>query len=736
MQGRLWTIKEYPFHPEKLRYYETIFTIGNGYLGTRASFEEGFEGDSPATLIHGIFNHSPDRSIPHLVNAPDWTEISLTVDGTPFRLITKSENALRPPHGLVLGYERKLHMDQALVRRVVLFRAATGATVRIEFERFASLANQHIMAQRVRIEAIDGEPEIDIEAAINGNVTNNGAQHWGVMEASADDDQMCMYGVTNQSGYEVAMVSMLSQPGVPVLGDVQFNAAGNRTTARTTVKLDKDSTIAFDKLTAIYTSRDVDDVRTASGNKVREAVQTGYDALLSEHKAAWQALWDAADIQIEGDETAQLSFRFAAYHVLIAAPRYDEDVSIGAKTLSGLGYAGHIFWDTELFMLPPLTLTLPDIARNMLMYRYKRLEGARQKARENGFEGAMFPWESTDTGIETTPQWSDPFPDGTHIRIWTGDNEQHISTDIAYAILQYWRWTGDDAFLTQFGAEIVLDTAVFWGSRVEALNGRFELHDQIGPDEYHENIDNSAFVNRMVVWHLQEAIELLSWLRDHAPADAERLTQQLKLDDQRLNHWQDIIERMYIPFDEKKQIHIQFDGFFDLEYIPVPKYEPRVGGIWGFLGHERALQSQVLKQADIVMLMALLGDSLADHQVMLNNWHTYYPRSDHGSSLSPAIHAWVAARLGLMDEAYHMFEHAAAIDLEDNKGNVQDGIHGAANGGLWEAILFGFCGLHLTPDGPAIDPHLPPHWKSVTFNVVYRGERRRFVATGVATAAL
>jgi trehalose/maltose hydrolase-like predicted phosphorylase len=378
-------------------------------------------------------------------------------------------------------------------------------------------------------------------------------------------------------------------------------------------------------------------------------------------------------------------------------------------------------------MLPPFTLTIPHIARNMLMYRYKRLEGARQKAREAGYEGAMFPWESTDTGLETTPQWSDPFPDGTRMRIWTGDNEQHISTDIAYAILQYWRWTGDNEFLTKYGAEIVLDTAKFWSSRVQEINGRYELHDQIGPDEYHENINNSVFVNRMVVWHLQESFKLLDWLKANAPQDAQRLIQSLDISDARLRQWHDIIERMYIPFDTEKQIHVQFDGFFDLEYIPVQKYEPRVGGIWGFLGHERALNSQVIKQADVVMLMALLGDAVGSPEVMHNNWETYYPRSDHGSSLSPAMHTWVAARLNRMDEAVHLLDHAIAIDLEDNKGNVADGIHGAANGGLWQAIVFGFCGLHLDGDKPAIDPHLPPHWKQVRFNVVYRGQKHAYI---------
>jgi kojibiose phosphorylase len=338
----------------------------------------------------------------------------------------------------------------------------------------------------------------------------------------------------------------------------------------------------------------------------------------------------------------------------------------------------------------------------------------------------MFPWESADAGVETTPQWSDPDADGARIRIWTGELEQHISTDIAYAILQYWRWTGDDEFFCNYGAEIVLDTAVFWGSRVEPKHGRYELSQQIGPDEYHENIDNSVFTNRMTVWHLEQALETLDWLRENALDHANWLIAQLKLSPERLDHWRDVIQHMYTPFDVEKQRHIQFDGFFDLEYIPVRDFEPRVVSLWSLLGHARMSKSQVIKQADVVMLMALLGDAVGSREVMLNNWHTYYPRTDHGSSLSPAVHAWVAAQLGLTETAYELFNHAAAIDLEDNKGNVRDGIHGAACGGVWQAIVLGFCGLHLGEAGPEVNPLLPAHWKRVTFHVYYQGNRRTF----------
>ncbi len=720
MNQRLWQITEFPFQPERQLYYETILTIGNGYLGTRASFEEGYPGDMPATLVHGIFNHAPDQLVPELVNAPNWLDIRITIDGTPFSMVAPpADQAMHLASG-VMGYRRTLDMYRALLRREVLFRAESGSIVRLIFERFASLHNQHVLAQRVQLVAVEGAPEIIIEAGLDSDVSNNGVRHWQDAETWANKDAITWRGRTSQSDYEMALASRL-------IGPAPFEAFNEspRPYSRAQLTLQQEGSAVFDKITAIYTSRDVAEPLAEAQRTAAMAAQMGYDQLQKDHEAAWAAYWADSDIEIEGDDYAQFALRFATYHILIPAPRHDDQVNIGAKTLSGPGYKGHVFWDTELFILPPLTLTQPQVARNLLMYRYHRLPGARQKAQENGYEGAMFPWESTDTGLETTPQWSDPQPDGSRIRIWTGDSEQHISTDIAYAVLQYWRWTGDDAFLLDHGAEIVLDTAVFWGSRVEERSGRFELTQQIGPDEYHENIDNSVFTNRMVVWHLEQALWLIRWLGDQHPEVAQRLTGQLDLNEARLAHWRDITERMYIPFHEQERFHIQFDGFFDMEYIPVPHYEPRTMSVMSILGHARTIQTQVIKQADVVMLMALLGSELAPRDVLMNNWNTYYPRCDHGSSLSPAVHAWVAARLGLDDVAYELFEHAAGIDLNDNKGNVNHGIHGAACGGLWQAVTLGFCGLHLTEDGPAVNPRLPGHWRKVSFSVYYRGKKHR-----------
>ncbi len=723
MQRHLWHLEEFPFHPEKLNFYETILTVGNGYFATRATFEEGYEGDMATTLVHGIYDHAPNTLVPDLVNIPNPLPLRLWIDGTPFSVSNQNNTDLNPKGGALIGYRRLLHLDQGLLRREALFRAESGAIVRLVFERFASLNEEHLLAQRVQIIPVDGTPEIRVESAIDVDVSNNGVRHWLPPESLlAEPALIGVEVVTAQSGYRLGMASTLLLES----GD-GFQSGVKNGSPATSLTFRLDAPVTLDKFTAIYTSRESAKPLADARAKAEEAGRIGYPQLLTDHGAEWDIYWSTSDVEIEGDETSQLAIRFTQYHILIAAPRHDDRVSIGAKTLSGLGYKGHVFWDTELFILPPLTLTQPHIARNLLMYRYHNLPGARHKAQANGYQGAMYPWESTDTGEETTPQWGDPQPDGTRIRIWTGDSEQHISTDISYGVLQYWRWTGDDEFLTKYGAEIVLDTAVFWGSRVEEKNERYELSQQIGPDEYHENVDNSVFTNRMVTWHLQEALGLLDWLRANAPADHQRLVDLLMLTDARLQKWRDIIRRMYIPFDDEKQIHIQFPGFFDLEYIPVPDYEPRTLSVQAILSHARSIQTQVIKQADVVMLMALLGDQVGSREVMLNNWNTYYPRTDHGSSLSPAIHAWVAARLGLDELAYELFEHAAAIDLKDNKGNIRDGIHGAASGGLWQALIFGFCGLHLTDSGElALDARLPQRWKRVSFNVYYRGEKRHF----------
>ena len=724
---RSWELFEAPFNPGKIHHTETIYTVGNGYMGVRATFEEGYPGELVSTLIHGVYDHVAGELVPELVVLPNPLSFSITIDGETFNMDI-AKNRGDQGGGKLLGYRYTLDLRHALLTRGLIWQTSSGKIVRITFERFASLEREHLLCQRITIHALDSDSHLDLRGWLDGSTTNDGVEHWGSLESiDLGVDRIGLHGVTGQSGYGVIVGSAFeTDHHVNVSHDASDPV---RPAATMACDFKHGESFTVTRYTTIHSTRDQGDLAQNARATLDSAVLAGYDALFAEHAAAWEKLWHGSDVEIEGDELAQRALRFTTYHVLIAAPHRDEHVSIGAKTLSGPGYKGHVFWDTELFILPVLTVTQPRIARNLLMYRYHTLAGARHKAQRSGYEGAMYAWESTDTGEETTPQWTNPLPDGSRIRIWTGDSEQHISTDIAYAVMQYWRWTGDAEYFVNYGIEIVLDTAVFWGSRAEykADKGRYELSQQIGPDEYHENIDNSAFTNSVVRWHMQTALDALNWLRTSYPQRAAALTESLKLTPERLAKWKDTHDRMYIPQDASRGVLEQFDNFFKLDPIDLAAWQPRVANMDSILGHERTQHVGVIKQADIVMLTALLPEAVGDKAAQKRNWDVYYPVVDHGSSLSPAMHAWVAARLGLLKDAYDMFSYAATIDLEDAKGNVRDGIHAAAAGGLWQALVFGFAGLTLDPgtaNGFALDPHLPAGWKSVTFRIVCHGVQR------------
>lgn len=721
VEQRLWQVLESPFNTCKLSHLETILTVGNGYMGLRGTFEEGYPGEIVSTMVHGLYNHAAGELVPDLINLPNPLPIALYADGELF--------SMKPDHGKILGYRRWLDLKTATLTREVMWKNSLGAVLRLRFERFASLTQDHLLAQRLSIMVLLGNPVIRVESAIDPAQSNDGIQHLGEQHDHTEGDLLWVAGTTTQSHYRVAVACTHL-----TTGQVSWQRTNPAHTARVTYESTTvtGAELSLTKLTAIHSNRDSADPLAAAKVTLQHASSRGFNALHAEHVQEWAAYWNDSDIQIDGDEVAQRGYRFCAYHLLIAAPRHDEHVSIGAKTLSGAGYKGHVFWDTELFMVPMFTLTQPKLARNLLMYRYHNLAGARHKAQTAGYEGAMFPWESTDTGEETTPQWTHPLPDGSRIRIWTGDNEQHISTDIAYSIMQYWRWTGDDYFYTTYGVEIVLDTAVFWGSRVEhvAATDRYELSMQIGPDEYHDNVNNSAFTNRMAQWHLQTALQVRQWLLGHHPEIAATLLARLKIDDKRIAHWHDIIAKMYIPQDPKTGVIEQFDGFFNLDRVDLQQWQPRWTNFDAIVGHEPTQHYMVIKQADIVMLMALLDDDFGSLDLRHRNWDFYFPVVDHGSSLSQSTHAWVAARLNLIEDAYKLFNYAASMDLDDLKGNIRDGIHAAGAGGVWQALVFGFAGLSLDAAGQIkTDPHLPPHWRSLRFKVWHQGQQREITVT-------
>ena len=311
------------------------------------------------------------------------------------------------------------------------------------------------------------------------------------------------------------------------------------------------------------------------------------------------------------------------------------------------------------------------------------------------------------------------------VRIWTGEIEIHISADIAYAANKYWQVTGDDAWMVEKGAELILDTANFWGSRAEWNPSKncYQIMNVIGPDEYHEHVDNNAMTNRMAQWNLQAGLDWLDWLQEHAPAKAAELVDRLDLSPARLEHWRDVIGKLYFNVSENGLIE-QFEGFFERRYVDLAAMEPRNESAQVIFGIEGANQTQVLKQPDVLIMLYLLQEQYS-HEIVQVNYDFYTPRTDHtfGSSLGPSIQAIMACEVGRQEEAYEHYIRAVRADLRDVRGNAGDGIHGASAAGTWQAVVFGFAGLRVTQQGWTVNPRLPGHWKRLAFKFYYKGEQ-------------
>ena len=703
-----WTVEETTLQPDRLPAQEAVFTVGNGYVGTRGTFEEGFGHRDPLTLIAGLWDDVP---IVHteLVNAPDWTGVDIWVNGERFHL----------EQGTLLRYRRTLDMHQGVLRRTVRWQSPAGAVVDITWERFAVWHRPHLLAQRVWVTPVSGPVTVRVRLRLDALTPNDEVYHWH----RVDEGEGWIHLTTRNTNRHLVMGQAVTPWGEKPLRWEGTSLPGQW--GETFIfSLQPSMFAGVDRLVAVYTDREAADPWAAVQEALSQAQQEGFDRIRVAHREAWAQTWQQADVRIDGDETAQRAVRFNVYHLLIAAPRHTDRVSIGAKTLSGTGYRGHVFWDTEIFMLPFFTFVQPETARRLLMYRYHTLPGARRKAQAGGYAGAQYAWESAETGDEVTPRWA-PGPDGEPIRIWCGDIELHISSDVPYAIWQYWQVTGDDAFFRDYGAEIILETARFWESRVEwnEAKQRYEINDVIGPDEYHEHVNNNAFTNELVRWHLERAEEVVSWLQHHAPERWDTLARRLDLSPKRLARWAHIRDHLYVPQDPETGLIEQFEGFFRLKDIDLASYEPRRQSMQAILGIEGANQHQVLKQPDVLMLLYLLPDRFS-RQALVANWEYYTPRTDHtfGSSLGPAVHAILAAWLNRPEEAYDHFLRAALVDLEDSRGNTVDGIHAASCGGVWQAVVFGFAGLHRTPEGWAVSPCLPPHWRQVRFRFCSAGQ--------------
>jgi kojibiose phosphorylase len=703
-----WEIIETSFNPSELHHKETVFTLGNGYLGVRGSFEEGYTHEHSGTIINGVYDDVAIAAT-EIVNCPNWLPLTIKVAGETFGM----------DKGEILEYKRSLDMRLGILTRDVRWKSPSGHTLDLHFERFVSLASQHFLAIHCEITSLNYAGEVEVTAGFESEPHTLGIEHWQTIKEGGTDKIIWLHGKTLHSNIELSMAAKLVVENEADTFAREFECSSQLTKC---FQIQPGETVSVEKIVTVYTSRETS---TPAEIALMDLVEApSYSTMLATHIAAWERVWLDSDVIIEGDEKAQLSVRYNIFQILAATPRHDDKVSIPPKTLSGFEYRGHIFWDTEIFILPLLTFTQPALARNLLNYRYHTLPGARRKAENLGYKGAMFAWESASTGDEVTPSWV-PDPNGKLVRIWCGDLEIHINADIAYASWNYWQNTGDNQWMRDYGAEMILDTAVFWESRVSWNEQRqsYDILNVIGPDENHEQVDNNAFTNVMVRWHLHTVGKLWEWLTKNHPEKATELAVKLNINPQNLENFAFIADNIYLNQDAETGLIEQFDGFYDLEYVNFDDYEPRNKSMQGILGVEETQARQILKQPDVLMMFYMMRDRFS-LKTIAANWDYYTPRTDHvyGSSLGPAINAIIACDLNNPHEAYTHFMRAALVDLDNVRGNATQGIHAASAGGVWQAVVFGFAGIRVTENGITAYPSLPSHWKRLKFRLKWRSE--------------
>lgn len=692
-----WRIEADGFEPDRERQMESLFTVGNGYMGVRAALDNPPPGAQCDLFIAGVYDRKrvdlPYSEIEFLSAGPrDDPYSELVPLPFPFRVVVCVD-------GMALGFDghgaygkdlhRVLDLRGAVLHCCAVYETPCSVRTTVRTRRCASLADPHLLLQEVIVAPENHTCDATIAVTLDQPDLATRHPHLKRLAHTVAGDLETVRYVTRASKIHVCVVSRVLREGK-----------------------------ALRRLLSVFTSRDGRDPAAAALAHALSLDPGNIDALFAAHSAKWAAFWERADIQVPTDPAVEQALRFGSYHLRLPLGD-DERVSIGARTLSGRAYEGHVFWDTEIFMLPFYLHTEPAQARKLLLYRHHTLPGARRRARSMGYAGACFAWESTVTGADVTPTKIILKSSGKEIPIFTGSQQIHVTADIAYAVWRYWEATEDEAFLTGPGADILFETAPFWRSRVICDERHCHIRGVVGPDEYHYSVNDNTYTNWMARFNLERA----AWL-------ARRSGLHLSEADE----WAGLAQSLYIPPPDERGVLEQFDGFFALDDYALPREERFKAPVSRIYDWQQINRLKILKQADVLMLPLLFPESFSD-EVVAANYHYYEPLTDHGSSLSPAVHAAIAARIGLRDDAERYWKQSLWLDLSNAMDNSMLGVHPAAMAGTWQALVFGFLGIRFTEAGPQPDPDaqrkLPFGWGSIALRLAYRG-RTHVVAVGPA----
>ncbi len=731
----LWSIStaELSDGKEDIMRRGNVYQIANGYMGYRGTLDEFGPEQLVGITLAGIFDRV-GSAWREPVNAPNGGFTEVALGGVVLSVLGNK----------VARHKQTLRFANAVFERETAFMSK-GTTLTVKSARFLSADTPNLGVIRFSV-TCNKAAKVTVRTGIDGNIWDLNGPHLIQLSAERTDSVLLVQGLTNEASKRVA-VAEASDLG---FGDAAYESKANRNLRVINLRAEAGRTYTFHKYFAVFTDNDA--VGKPAGEAAIESVlrakSLGYEACLARHNSEWRNRWNRSDVRIEGDDDAQHSLRYSILQLLMVAPVKGSANSIPARALSGQVYKGAIFWDTEMFMFPFFIHTHPETAIELMRYRIKTLDGARRKARTEGggYWGAFYAWESQETGDDACTYYNiwDPFT-GRELRTYFRDKQVHISGDVAIAMWDYFRLTGDDSLLLEGGAEVILECARFFYSSAyyKKDRRRYEILDVIGPDEYHERVNNNAFTNMVAKETFAIANAAVIHLRRRHPGELRALLKKLRIKGE-LPKFRDAARRLFVPKpDPETGVIEQFDGYLGLIESTVEELRARMIHPNEYLGAGQglAVPTKIIKQADVVMMLNVFRTRFSA-EIKKANWEYYEPRTEHFSSLSACAYAMVAAEFGNLDFAYKYFLKTAKIDLEAKYkvyvGSVfMGGSHPAANGGAWMTAVLGFGGVQADEKRVAINPRLCRKWKRLRFHLAYKGDdfRLNITKTSVTVAS-
>ena len=717
-----WQIIEEGFDPKLNEISESLFSIGNGHMGQRANFEEAYSGKTlQGNYIAGVYYPDKTRvgwwkngypeNFAKVLNAANWIGIDINIENEQLDLATCK----------VLEFKRVLNMRDGYLQRTFTAELKSGKQIKVSAKRLCSIVDEEAGAIEYTITPVNFSGAITINSYIDGDIANKDSNYdekfWDAVNSKVDNNQAYLTLRTKKTLYEVCtgVCTIVYQNSKPA--DVKYIGTAKEKYTSTVVNINAShgESIAIYKYAVNVSSQNykAEDLLSACTKTLNEVSAKGFDKMLAEQAEAWKEKWNESDIIIEGDVAAQQGIRFNIFQLNQTYTGKDDRLNIGPKGFTGEKYGGSTYWDTEAYCVPFYLATAPQqVTKNLLIYRYKQLDKAIENAQKLGFNNgaALYPMV-TMNGEECHNEWEITF------------EEIHRNGAIAYAIYNYINYTGDAAYLNEYGLEVLVGIARFWAQRVNwsENQGKFVMLGVTGPNEYENNVNNNWYTSTIACWSMEYASETVNYVKTNTPEKYQQLIKKLNFNEaDETSFWNHICKNMYFPKDETKNIFLQQDGFLDKEIIPVNDLSPAERPLNQNWSWDRILRSCYIKQADVLQGLYFFSDKF-DKETLRSNYEFYEPLTVHESSLSPCVHAILAARLGREDDAYNFYLRTSRLDLDDYNNDTEDGLHITSMAGTWMSVVEGFAGMQVKNDKLSFRPFLPNQWKSYSFNITFRG---------------